>query len=56
MHCYAPSFKEVERAYWFGPVRLSIDLPPSPHHPPPPPLTKKLFLDLDSLKKKIHSL
>ena len=23
---YAPNFEEVEEAYWFGPVRLSVDL------------------------------
>ena len=23
---YAPNFEEVEEAYWFGPVRPSVDL------------------------------
>ena len=23
---YAPNFEEVEEAYWFGPVRLSVTL------------------------------
>ena len=37
MHCYAPNFKEFEGANWFGPVRLSIHLPPYAPHPNPPP-------------------
>ena len=28
MHCYSPNFKEVEGANWFGPVCLSVHLPP----------------------------
>ena len=28
MHCYVPNFEEVEGVNWFGPVRLSVHLPP----------------------------
>ena len=39
MHCYAPNFKEIEEANWFGPVQLPIHLPPHPAPPPPAPPT-----------------
>ena len=53
MHCYAPSFEEVERAKWFGPVCLSIHLPlpPPPHTHTPDPH----FLDLDSVSNKFNT-
>ena len=67
MHCYAPNFKEVEGANWFGPVRLSIPLfPPTPlpPSPPPPPTPQKNSLTLaphplnphPPVVKKIHLL
>ena len=48
MHCYAPSFKEVEVANWFGPVRPSIHLPLPPQSSPPQK-KKKIILGLDFL-------
>ena len=39
MHCYVPNFEELKGANWFGPVRLSVHLPPN--HPPPSPSEKK---------------
>ena len=47
MHCYAPNFEEVEGANWFGPVRLSINLTPTP----PRKKKKKKKKHLDSLWK-----
>ena len=55
MHCYAPNLEKVEGANWFGPVHLSIHLSPPPPQPQLP-TKKNIFLDLDSLRKKNHSL
>ena len=30
MHVYAPNFEEIEGAYWFGPIHLSVCLPNTP--------------------------
>ena len=55
MHCYAPNFKEVEGANWFGPVHLSIHLPlpPPPLTPPPHPPKKIALLCPKKLKGQI---